>query len=494
MRPARPTGAPPIVRPIASHGSSGDAVELEPRRHERHVVGARRATPRSTRHRRQSRRVAPPTLVAPRRWRPAIAARSPSRTSGSTSSVAPTCRGRASRARARARPGASRGPPAGPSGSPSARPVSAMAPLAAHASTSARGSSGGQAVGQGAHGATMIARRPAVRLRHGSALRHPRRPGRRRPLRRRAAVGRPGHPRWCVVELDVPVVDAPPLPSWWPAVVVGVPRAGASRGDHPTCDVVVARRATTLAAIEATVDGQPARRRARSTTLLRGRRPPGRSPRGCCSSRRCTRRSRPGRSSPPGEPRARRASASTAGDAGAGRARRRRAPHHADPRRGAQRARHRDARPARRGAPAGAASTTRSPRCTCAARGRRSARAETSTSSAPGPTPRPRTSCASSRARARHRRRRRPGHRPRPRRLPRLRGGAAGVRGTSRGGARRDLRPPRGVARADPGGRRHREPAAPHRPAPHRVAGPHRPGRRRAAPRSAWGLVDEIEA
>jgi hypothetical protein len=59
------------------------------------------------------------------------------------------------------------------------------------------------------------------------------------------------------VELDVAVADAPPLPSWWPGVVVGVAAGGADPVDHPLCDVVVGEGASTLEPIEATMAANP---------------------------------------------------------------------------------------------------------------------------------------------------------------------------------------------------------------------------------------------
>lgn len=73
------------------------------------------------------------------------------------------------------------------------------------------------------------------------------------------AGSEPPWPAWppalAIVELDVPVVDAPALPAWWPAVVVGVGRED-DHHDHPTCDVV-AGTAAELAAIERTVATNP---------------------------------------------------------------------------------------------------------------------------------------------------------------------------------------------------------------------------------------------
>ena len=114
---------------------------------------------------------------------------------------------------------------------------------------------------------------------------------------------------------------------------------------------------------------------------------------------------------------------------------------------GPQRARHRRCAISSSRRFSSLASTTRSPRSTCAATGRRSARVETSMSSARGPIRPPRTSCGSCRAPG-GRSTRSPiaGHGPRPRCLPGLRGGAAGVRGTSRREPGRHLRAPRGVS------------------------------------------------
>lgn len=69
------------------------------------------------------------------------------------------------------------------------------------------------------------------------------------------------------VDLDVPVVDAPTLPWWWPAVVVGVAPSPSEVRDHPTCDIVVSH-GDDLAAIEATVASNPLASTA-LTTLLR---------------------------------------------------------------------------------------------------------------------------------------------------------------------------------------------------------------------------------
>ena len=74
--------------------------------------------------------------------------------------------------------------------------------------------------------------------------------------------------RLVVVELDVPLVDAPPVPWWWPSVVVGVAGDARSADGHPTCDVVVAADGE-LAAIEAIVSANPVAATA-LTTLLRG--------------------------------------------------------------------------------------------------------------------------------------------------------------------------------------------------------------------------------
>ena len=71
------------------------------------------------------------------------------------------------------------------------------------------------------------------------------------------------------VELDAPVVDAPPLPWWWTAVVVGISPDPAD--DPPAlCDVVVADGADVdVDAIEATVTSNPLASTALAT-LLRG--------------------------------------------------------------------------------------------------------------------------------------------------------------------------------------------------------------------------------
>ena len=74
-------------------------------------------------------------------------------------------------------------------------------------------------------------------------------------------------PSMVCVELDVPVVDAPALPSWWPGVVVGI-ATGDEPHDHPTCDVVVAPASAALDAIEAAVTSTPLAA-STLTTLLR---------------------------------------------------------------------------------------------------------------------------------------------------------------------------------------------------------------------------------
>jgi hypothetical protein len=71
------------------------------------------------------------------------------------------------------------------------------------------------------------------------------------------------------VDLDVPVADAPPLPSWWPGVVVGVAPSSDAPEDHPTCDLVVPAGGASLDAVEATVSQAPLAA-ATLTTLLRG--------------------------------------------------------------------------------------------------------------------------------------------------------------------------------------------------------------------------------
>jgi hypothetical protein len=58
-----------------------------------------------------------------------------------------------------------------------------------------------------------------------------------------------------VVELDAPVVDAPALPGWWPAVVIGVTDGAADEG-IATCDVVV-RGEEELAAIDEVAGAHP---------------------------------------------------------------------------------------------------------------------------------------------------------------------------------------------------------------------------------------------
>jgi hypothetical protein len=59
------------------------------------------------------------------------------------------------------------------------------------------------------------------------------------------------------VELDVPVLDAPPLPSWWPGVVVGVAARPEEVHAHATCDVVLPAGSALLEAVEATVVANP---------------------------------------------------------------------------------------------------------------------------------------------------------------------------------------------------------------------------------------------
>jgi Enoyl-CoA hydratase/isomerase len=76
-------------------------------------------------------------------------------------------------------------------------------------------------------------------------------------------------PQLVVVEVDVPVVVAPPVPWWWPAVIVGVQRDGSTASGHPTCDVMATPHGDDLAAIEATVAANPLASSG-LTTLLRG--------------------------------------------------------------------------------------------------------------------------------------------------------------------------------------------------------------------------------
>ncbi len=84
--------------------------------------------------------------------------------------------------------------------------------------------------------------------------------------------GEPPWPAWppplVLVELDAPVVDAPPLPSWWPAVVIGIGDGTDDAGGAP-CDTVVPAGHDDLAAIDATVARNPIASAA-LTTLLRG--------------------------------------------------------------------------------------------------------------------------------------------------------------------------------------------------------------------------------
>ena len=259
-RPAAPAAGP--ARPGRSADGRADRgarspptgrrtarVELEPGRHQRHVVGTRE------RHR------DPPVA---RREQPGGAA-----DAGGTPTVQARDRGalaeqrervdvelpahdprRVTRARARAAARRVTRPAGGPSGSRSTRPVSDMAPLAAHAASSASGSKGGRRVGQGEHGATMIARRPAAR---------PMAPTPSPSATSSAAARSGGEPPWPAwppalvrVELDAPVVDAPPLPSWWPGVVVGVAAGPAEPRRPPDVRCGRGRREPTLDAIEAT--------------------------------------------------------------------------------------------------------------------------------------------------------------------------------------------------------------------------------------------------
>ena len=111
----------------------------------------------------------------------------------------------------------------------------------------------------------MIARHPAVRP---MAL-HPASLGELVAAARSATE--PPWPVWppvvVRVDLDAPVVDAPPVPWWWTGVVVGV--SPDPTDDEPAvCDVVVGEGAD-LDAIEATVTSNPLASTA-LVTLLRG--------------------------------------------------------------------------------------------------------------------------------------------------------------------------------------------------------------------------------
>ncbi len=57
------------------------------------------------------------------------------------------------------------------------------------------------------------------------------------------------------MELDAPVVDAPPVPPWWPSVIVGMAVDDTERR-HPTCDVVISGEAE-LGSIEDVAGSNP---------------------------------------------------------------------------------------------------------------------------------------------------------------------------------------------------------------------------------------------
>ena len=264
---ARPTAAHRRARSLATGPRAARRARAMPARAPRRR--AARATPRSTRHAAGRRRVAPPTLVDPRRWRPAIAARSPSRARGSTSSS----------------------PPSAPAARASSVPESGQAGHEARRRT--------QRLTVGASGERHgTARRPCFELdasgparvgdRSGRARcdndrpppggpsppwlrlsRLPRRPGRLRPIGRCAARGglatgdgrrRPRHPRGRRARR----CRGGGRPS-----SSALHRARPRWHDHATCDVVVAADGDDLAAIEATVASNPLASTS-LTTLLRG--------------------------------------------------------------------------------------------------------------------------------------------------------------------------------------------------------------------------------
>ena len=174
--------------------------------------------------------------------------------------------------------------PAGPNGSPSGRPVSAMAPLAAHASSSTswvqRGSGdrSGRARCDNDRPPPGGPSPPWPRTSHLSATWSP------PPVRAVCRPGRSGHQGWCAVDLDIPVVDAPPCRGGGRASSSGVAPSPSEVADHATCDVVVAADGDDLDAIEATVASNPLASTALDDPAARGRRS-SRRPRGCCRVR-----------------------------------------------------------------------------------------------------------------------------------------------------------------------------------------------------------------
>ena len=344
----------------------------------------------------------------------------------------------------------------------------------------------GRRVGERVHGATMIARHPAVRLPMASPPRLPRRPGRRRPLRRRAAVAglatgagrrRPRHPGGRRADAAV--------------VVAGRGRGRRSEPGRRRRPPDVRRRGggdgDDLGAIEATVGAHPLASSALTTPAARGRRSV--APRGCCSSPRCTPRSRPARSSrrgerPPGE-----------GALAAGERvrveRGRRALHITLTRPEVRNALDTPCAISSSRPSSSLASTTRSPRSTCGATDRRSAPVEISTSSGPGPIPRLRTSCGSCRAPGGRSRRWPSCHGPRPRCVPGLRRGAAGVRGTVVASSDATFGLPEVQLGLIPGAGG--TVILPRRIGRHRTAWLALTGRSIDAPTArAWGLVDDV--
>jgi hypothetical protein len=83
----------------------------------------------------------------------------------------------------------------------------------------------------------------------------------------------PPWPRWppvaVVVELTAPLAGAPDVPTWWPAVVIGLVERATADHDHPTCDVVVAAGSEEQAAVTEAVDAHPLAAVALATLLRR---------------------------------------------------------------------------------------------------------------------------------------------------------------------------------------------------------------------------------
>ncbi len=197
--PRRATGRPsrrpwsttsPHERPltatlIARHGSSGGPSSRTMRAR---APRRRRASDTATHPSRAGRRrVAPPTLMGPRRWRPAIAAgpRGPGGRRRAQRPLPPPPAGQLLAKSGQAGHEARRRSQRLTIGASGERHGTARRPCFELDAWIQRGS----AIGEGVHGATMIARHPAVRLRHGCASHAPRRPGRLRPIGRCAARG-----------------------------------------------------------------------------------------------------------------------------------------------------------------------------------------------------------------------------------------------------------------------------------------------------------------